>query len=69
MRYTSKRRAISIHKAVTDSGKAMESHLGTERLKSSETMASFNVVAPDGKYGLDLVDFIYDRGLFDADSS
>ena len=30
----------------------MDSHLGTERLKYSETMTSFNVVTPDGKYGL-----------------
>ena len=47
----------------------MHSHLGTERLKSSETMACYNVVASDDNYGLNLVDFIYDRGLFDADSS
>ena len=45
----------------------MKTHLGRETLKSGETMEVYNIVAPAGDYGLDLVDFIHGRGPFPAD--
>jgi GNAT superfamily N-acetyltransferase len=45
----------------------MKKYLGKETLKSGETMEIYNVVAPAGNYGLDLVDFIHGRGPFPAD--
>lgn len=42
----------------------MKERLDTVELKSGETMTVYKVVAPEGDYGLDLVDFLHGRGPF-----